>query len=560
MFSSRYLGEDEETPQEKSKELENAFEQRLQSKRTAQEAASRADDSDNDEDDEMQFEPLVAPKERFNKRSKRVRQTLPRWLANPIGVSTAINDETQRSVDDFDLQPSLAAALKRQGIATLFPIQAAVVPRLIARERPLTHPGDICICSPTGSGKTLSYVIPILNALSQRTRPRLQALIVLPTRQLVSQVFQVMSGLAGHHGLCDTREPLRVDVLSGQTSMAAEQVMLTKANSDIIIATPGRLVDHIIKTPGFDLQYVRYLVVDEADRLLTESYQNWTQMLRQALYKNRQDSNPTHLTPHRYITNQRPVQQILLSATLSRDPEKLEPLKLAFPTMIVANRSKGVDGAKGSKSTIPPQLDEFIYECVPADKPLALIYLLAELQIQRVLVFASSIDTTRRLALLLDAFGNIDLAEVSSNKSTAEIRRALRQFKEGKVQVLVCSDNMARGIDLSNVETVINYDAPAYPKTYIHRAGRAGRAGAHGEVYSLVTPTQIKHFQHLRRQIDPKELKPLDVAENAFDELMPRYQEALHALKGAINGKNDVEEAEMQVKEELMKQLKMAFA
>jgi ATP-dependent RNA helicase DDX51/DBP6 len=254
MFSSRYLGEDDAPEEHNDQQLEQEFEQRLKKKRGAKQrdtddAGEEEKEAEaGDEDDAMQFEQLEAPKEKAKKRSKRLRQTLPPWLANPIAVATAITDTTKRPLDEFDLQPKLAAALQRQGITTLFPIQATVVPMLLEREQATSHPGDLCITSPTGSGKTLSYVLPILNTLSQRTRPRLQALIVLPTRQLVSQVFKVMTGLASYRGFCDGRAPLQIDALTGQTSLANEQAMLTKAGSDVIIATPGRLVDHLLKT------------------------------------------------------------------------------------------------------------------------------------------------------------------------------------------------------------------------------------------------------------------------------------------------------------------------
>jgi hypothetical protein len=201
---------------------------------TMQQQRAESEDEEDEEppakDDEAEAEgldlvPLEAPEDPKPKRARRLQQPLPAWLANPIMVAARVARDTSEALDAFQLHPVLVQNLRRIGVDAFFPIQAAVIPRVLrAAEEYPAHPGDLCICSPTGSGKTLAYAVPIVQLLAHRVVPRVRALVVLPTRQLVQQVHTVFLRLAGTPSLCEGRQPLHVEALSGQKSFAAEQV------------------------------------------------------------------------------------------------------------------------------------------------------------------------------------------------------------------------------------------------------------------------------------------------------------------------------------------------
>ena len=205
------------------------------------------------------------------------------WVVDAVVLPSSL-DEGPKLKRVEELSSSLHPALKAMGVRRLFPVQAAAVRTLLTEGSMLCHPGDVCVAAPTGSGKTLTYVLPIVQVLSTRTVVRLRALVILPTRELVTQVVSVLSAVAAGTGLI-------IKSATGQQSFAQEQRALVGETSreqaggeiaqggaslvDILVCTPGRLVDHLASTPGFTLQHLRYLVIDEADRLLGQSYQHW---------------------------------------------------------------------------------------------------------------------------------------------------------------------------------------------------------------------------------------------------------------------------------------------
>ncbi|KAF3660239.1 DEAD-box ATP-dependent RNA helicase 1 [Capsicum annuum] len=310
-----------------------------------------------------------------------------------------------------------------------------------------------------GSGKTLAYALPIVQMLSTRAVKCLCALVVLPTRDLALQVKDVFSALAPAVGLS-------VGLAVGQSSISDEISELIKKPNveygicydpeefsyelqsavDILVATPGRLMDHINNTDGFTLEHLCYLVVDETDRLLREAYQSWLPTVIQLTSSSVDGNFPSadDLLPFTYgslktirrVGTERGFKgkayprlaKMVLSATLTQDPSKLAQLDLHHPLLLTTGERR---------YRLPEELKSF--------------------------------KVPKRLSC----------------------RKTLRAFRSGQVQVLISSDAMTRGMDVEGVRNVINYDMPAYIKTYIHRAGRTARAGLSGCCFTLMHKDEV---------------------------------------------------------------------
>lgn len=451
--------------------------------------------------------------------------------------------------------------------------------------------GDACVAASTGSGKTLAYVLPVVQALAGRVVRRTRALVVAPTRDLVAQVLATFAPYAAALGL-------RVVALTGQAPFAAEQAALCPGlprrddavlrawvaaaggiaagasagaatavatvvvpppgaalhaaaaaaagdsgydesvyeAPDIVVATPGRLMDHLSGTPGFTLTHLRYLVIDEADRLLTQSFQNWSSRIFDAVFRaggaggaaaagvlagpavtcrprlgapGRGDGGGNYRTPLHA-----PFRQIICSATLTSNPAKLAALALRSPVYFAAHAEGAAGAGEGADAgeaegarryRTPAGLREAMLVCPPTEKPLALIALLALLRGHHVIVFTGSVETTHKVARLLQLFygggggGGAgwaagDVVEFSSALAQAERSRVLGAARAGDASggsIIVATDAAARGVDVLRLSAVVQYDCPPRIKTYIHRVGRTARAGRAGIAYTLVHPDQV---------------------------------------------------------------------
>jgi len=367
----------------------------------------------------------------------------------------------------------------------------------------------------------------------------LRALVLLPTRDLALQVKRVFDALV-------LGTDLKVHTALGQTSMSDEQAALCSpwneddgppagglGKVDILVATPGRLLDHISTTVGFTLQHVRFLVIDETDRLLRQSYQDWVVKVLDAIN--------TPITPREmhvrglpYLDavtartslssrNVPPVRKMLFSATLTTNPEKLQSLQLTHPLFFSASH----DGRYKTPDTLQEN-----WICIDSgQKPLALLYVLDYVKHAPTIVFTSSVEATHRLHLLLHLYGGLSVAEFSSNLTQKERSAMLAKFINGEIQMLICSDAMTRGIDVQGVTVVVNYDAPKFAKTYVHRVGRTARAGTRGQVFTLVTDGELKPFKSMLRQCDNNYVRPLFIPPRRITEMTPRYEECLEDLK-----------------------------
>ncbi|KAH9318259.1 hypothetical protein KI387_020028, partial [Taxus chinensis] len=458
------------------------------------------------------------------------------WMRQPVEVDL-LEQSPLELVPCLD--PRLETALRNTGVKTLFPVQVAVWQETIG---PGAAERDLCICSPTGSGKTLAYALPIVQMLSTRRLQRLRALVVLPTRDLAMQVKAVFDAIAPAVGLS-------VGLAIGRSSIAAETAQLVKRprnflgkfsepedmekNSemsvDVLVATPGRLMDHISSTRGFTLENLRYLVVDETDRLLREAYQYWLPNVLHAEQSNDHGNIGARIGP---ITTLRRagvergfkgktyprVLKMISSATLTRDPSKLAQLDLHHPLFLA------LSGAK-KRYKLPEQLEIYTVTCESKLKPLYLAALLQHLKGEQTIVFTSSVDSTHRLCTLLNCFEGLTfrIAEFSRQQPQSSRSKTLSSFRAGDVQVLVASDAMSRGMDVEGVINVVNYDMPSYPKTYVHRAGRTARAGRSGRCFTLLRREEVKRFKKLVNKTDNNNYSNYKVPAESIEEFHSIY-------------------------------------
>ncbi|XP_071686741.1 DEAD-box ATP-dependent RNA helicase 1 [Rutidosis leptorrhynchoides] len=471
------------------------------------------------------------------------------WMRSPVDISTL--NKCPLSHLPF-LNPRLEEALCSSGINSLFPVQVAVWQETIG---PGSFERDICVNSPTGSGKTLAYALPIVQTLSTRAVKCLRALVVLPTRDLALQVRDVFETIAPAVGL-------KVGLAVGQSSIADEISMLIERPKveagviydpehrsvelqsavDILVGTPGRLMDHINHTKGFTLEHLRFLVVDETDRLLRESYQSWLPTVLQYTSSsingpfssiiNSSSSTFGSLKTIRRVGvergfNNKPhprLVKMVLSATLTQDPSKLAQLDLHHPLFLTTGKIR---------YQLPEHLASFKLICEPKLKPLYLVALLQSLQGEKSIVFTSSVESTHRLCSLLKYFGDlgIKIKEYSGHQHQTVRSKTLRAFREGGVQVLVSSDAMTRGMDVEGVKNVINYDKPPYIKTYIHRVGRTARAGNTGSCFTLLHEDEVKQFKKLLKKADIDSCPVRTVSLDSIESLRSTYDTALEKLK-----------------------------
>ncbi|GMH27703.1 hypothetical protein Nepgr_029546 [Nepenthes gracilis] len=470
------------------------------------------------------------------------------WMRSPVDIS--LFEECP-----LNLLPSLDSrleeALKNMGISSLFPVQVAVWQETIG---PGAFERDLCINSPTGSGKTLAYALPMVQMLSNPAVKCLRALVVLPTRDLALQVKEVFAAIAPAVGLS-------VGLAVGQSSIADEisnlirrpkheagvcydpedHSQIFQSSVDILVATPGRLVDHINTTKGFTLEHLRYLVVDETDRLLRESYQSWLPtvlkltQLTDVISSHLKDFLPSTLGSFKTIRrlgvergfkgkSYPRLVKMVLSATLTQDPSKLVQLDLHHPLFMTTGQRR---------YQLPEKLESFKLICESKNKPLFLVALLQTLSGEKCIVFTSSVESTHRLCTLLNFFSDlqIKIKEYSGLQRQAVRSKTLKAFREGKVQVLISSDAMTRGMDIEGVRNVINYDMPPYIKTYIHRAGRTARAGQAGRCFTLLRKDEVKRFKQLLQKADNSSCATYPLPSDSIQSLHSVYISALEKLK-----------------------------
>jgi ATP-dependent RNA helicase RhlE len=356
------------------------------------------------------------------------------------------------------ISESLVATLERANITTPSPIQTEAIPAIL-------HNRDILGIAKTGSGKTLSYVLPILMQLQQKEFQRnrhIQVLVMVPTRELAAQVHSVFSKYIQESGL-----DIRTQAVFGGVSINPQ--MMAMRNVSILVATPGRLLE-LVSVNAVQLSDVKTVVLDEADKMLTAGFEMEMDQIFALLPKQRQN--------------------LLFSATLKEEIQSLE--KILLHDALVIKIDEEADPIELIK-----QSAYFILE----DKKGPLLrYLIKSQDMQQVLVFTSTVARADRVVEKLQKNG-IDAESIHSKKSQGARTDLLTAFKQGTLRVLVTTDLLARGIDIEFLPYVINYELPRSPKIFIHRIGRTGRAENSGEAITFVSPSEETHFKVIEKKM-----------------------------------------------------------
>lgn len=565
---------DLQAAQEKNKTLENDIigkdeaQSEIKDIRTVEE--SDADkDVDPIADDARNFEAInfqILGEDVDKNKPKRVSMVLPSWLAHPTIISTAVAPKSETASDEAAinkltfLAPHIRHTLKEMQFTRLFPVQIAVIPWLLEAQAkpPPFRPRDICVSAPTGSGKTLAFAIPVIQLLANRVERKIRALVVLPVAELALQVFKIFKKL------CEKTD-LTVCLLSKKFPFAQEQEKLVEfykgqyySKVDIVVTTPGRLVDHLHATKGFCLKALRFLVIDEADRIMDAVFQNWLYHLDEHVRTTSDQLLSGRAAPLcvRELESSYGTQphKLLFSATLSQDPEKLQNLRLFQPklfTSVLADLSEmqekfaDVTNSEEQKSeqlrrgefigkyTTPAELSECYCITENRIKPLSLFALINENEWSKFLCFTNSNESSSRLSFVLKSLfkGGLVIRELSASITPKERANVLSQFARGRIHGLVCSDALARGIDIPDVDVVISYDLPRHVKTYIHRIGRTARAGSPGTAITMLTQKELQQFNHILGEVGKNLTKEIFVKTNYETEFAKQYTLALQDLR-----------------------------
>ncbi|XP_050371466.1 DEAD-box ATP-dependent RNA helicase 10 [Argentina anserina] len=337
------------------------------------------------------------------------------------------------------------------------PIQVEAIPHALDGK-------DLIALAQTGSGKTAAFALPILQDWIDSSRPKIFACVLAPTRELAIQISEQFEALGYADGL-------KSAALVGGVDMVQQANMIGK-RPHIIVATPGRLLDHVSNTKGFSLGSVKYLVLDEADRLLNEDFEKTLDDILKVIPRQRRT--------------------YLFSATMTKKVKKLQRACLRNPVKIeVASKYSTVDTLKQQ------------YRFLPAvHKDCYLVYILTEKSQCTTMVFTRTCDATLLLASMLRNLG-IRATPISGHMSQSKRLGALNMFKAGQCNVLICTDVASRGLDFP-VDMVINYDIPSNSKDYIHRVGRTARAGRSGVAISLVNQYELEWYIQIEKLIGKK--------------------------------------------------------
>jgi ATP-dependent RNA helicase RhlE len=377
------------------------------------------------------------------------------------------------SFTELGLRPELLRAVAEAGYTTPTPIQAQAIPTIMSGK-------DVMGGAQTGTGKTAGFALPILqrllplsNSSPSPARHPVRALILTPTRELAIQVEEAVRTYGKYTGIRST-------VVFGGVNISA-QTPIVRAGVEILVATPGRLLDHI-EQKSVNLSQVEVFVLDEADRMLDMGFIPDIKRIMALLPAKRQN--------------------LLFSATFSNDIKKLADQLLNQPQLIEVAR----------RNTTAETVSQSVFKVSTDEKRALVAHLVRSRDLWQVLCFVRTKHGASRLARQLEKEG-LKTTAIHGDKSQIARMEALEDFKQAKVQVMVATDVAARGLDIDDLPLVINYELPYVPEDYIHRIGRTGRAGAEGEAISFCAPDEEKLLTEIERML--KRSIPVAVADIA---------------------------------------------
>jgi ATP-dependent RNA helicase RhlE len=360
--------------------------------------------------------------------------------------------------NELDLIEPILNALKSKGYSIPTPIQQQAIPIILSGS-------DIMGCAQTGTGKTAAFAIPILQNLIKNKRPegrrKIHTLILTPTRELA---IQIEENIKDYGSNLDVRHAV---VFGGVSQL--KQVNQLKSGIDILVATPGRMLD--LQQQGFiDLRFLEVFVLDEADRMLDMGFIHDVKKVIKLIPTKRQT--------------------LFFSATMPKEIKTLASTILTNPKQVVVT----------PVSSTAETIDQKLYHLLTAQKKDLLLHLLNESKTGSVLVFTRTKHGADKVVKILIK-ANVKAAAIHGNKSQNARQNALNNFKNKELRVLVATDIAARGIDIDELALVINYDIPNIPETYVHRIGRTGRAGASGKAISFCDKEEQAYIRDIQKLI-----------------------------------------------------------
>ena len=389
---------------------------------------------------------------------------------------------TSTSFASLGLHETLLSSIASLKWENATKIQASSIP-------PALEGRDVIGLAETGSGKTGAFSIPVLNYLLEKPQRSVFAVILAPTRELAFQIHEVVAALGSGMGATSV-------CVVGGVDMASQAIALAR-NPHVVVATPGRLLDHLQNTKGFHLRQIKYLVLDEADRMLSMDFEREINEILEVI--------PDHEGGRRTM---------LFSATMTSKVEKLQRASLIDPVRVEVS----------TKFQTPKKLLQS-YLFIPAKyKDCYLTYLINEHAGQSILVFGATCNNVQRLALMLR---NLGFPAICLHGQMSQPKRlgALTKFKAGGRDILICTDVASRGLDIPSVDVVINFDLPGHGKDYIHRVGRTARAGRSGKAIAMVTQYDVEVYQRLEHLLGQR-LSEHKLAEEEVLLLLERVNDA----------------------------------
>ncbi|MBI9047548.1 MAG: DEAD/DEAH box helicase [Anaerolineaceae bacterium] len=363
----------------------------------------------------------------------------------------------------FDLDSRLNTTISKVGFIKPTPIQVSAIPIALAGD-------DMIATAQTGTGKTAAFVLPILNKLLQTKSKKTRALIITPTRELAEQIHQTIKIMSyGTH--------IRSIPVYGGVG-AAPQIKALHQGTEIVIACPGRLLDHI-QNKHVKFEGLEFLVLDEADRMLDMGFLPDIKRILKNIPRKRQT--------------------MLFSATFPKEIEKLAEQTLNNPKRVAIGLSRPAHTVSHTLFPVPHHLKKGL-----------LLKLLEDAETESVLIFTRTKHRTQRLVRQVERAG-YRVTSLHGDRTQGQRLMALRDFKKGRCQIMIATDIAARGLDIDNISHVINYDMPDTADAYIHRIGRTGRAKRTGEAFTLITPddsAMVNKIERIMKEKLPEKMLP----------------------------------------------------
>ncbi|XP_042872797.1 probable ATP-dependent RNA helicase DDX27 [Penaeus japonicus] len=415
---------------------------------------------------------------------------------------TAIPCEAGTTFLEMNFSRQIMKAIEGMGYRNPTPIQATTIPIALQGR-------DICGCAATGTGKTAAYMLPILERLLFKPKEDLatRVLVLLPTRELGIQVFEVTKEMSKFTSIT-------VALCVGGLDLQIQENALRQI-PDIVIATPGRLIDHLLNAPNFHMKNIEILVLDEADRMLEENFEEQMREIIKQCSKTRQT--------------------MLFSATMTSQVRELAIMSLKDPVKVFINNN--TDVAQNLRQ-------EFVrlHKGPASLREAVLAYLVLRCFRSNTIIFTPTKVLAHRVHILLTTLG-VQSGELHGDLKQTERVLALKNFKDGKIDALVATDVAARGLDIVGVQTVINFTVPAIYSRYVHRVGRTARAGRCGRSVSIVGDKEFKMLKDIRK------LSKTALYERVLDKnILAKIQTKLYKMKPIIQQVMEEEEADKQLR------------